>query len=56
MKTNIRTFFIISLSERENFRTKFVEKIKTHILFLVTFFENCPVYQLMCKNTVERTG
>jgi hypothetical protein len=30
------------------FQTKFVEKIKTHILSSVTFFE----YEIMWKNTV----
>jgi hypothetical protein len=35
------------------FQTKVVEKIKTHILCLVTFFENRAVYEIMWKNTVE---
>jgi hypothetical protein len=37
------------------FPTKFVEKIKTHILFSVTFFapENRAVYEIMWKNMVE---
>jgi len=34
------------------FQTKFVEKIKTHILCSVTFFENKAVYQKLCKNIV----
>ena len=40
------------------FRIKVVEKIKTHILCLVTFFffENRAVYEIMWKNTVERDG
>ena len=35
------------------FQTKFVEKIKTHILFLITFFENHAVYEIMWENIVE---
>jgi hypothetical protein len=35
------------------FQTKFVEKIKTHILFLITFFENRAVYEIMWENIVE---
>jgi hypothetical protein len=41
--------------EWETFQTKVVEKIKTHILWSVTFFfENRAVYEIMWKNTVER--
>ena len=38
------------------FRTKVVEKIKTHILCSIAFFppENRPVYEIMLKNTEER--
>ena len=37
------------------FQTKVVEKIKTHILWSVTFFsENRAVYEIMWKNIVER--
>jgi hypothetical protein len=35
------------------FQTKFVKKIKTHILFLKTFFQNCAVYETMLKNTAQ---
>ena len=35
------------------FRTKVVEKIKTHILCSVTIFENLAVYEIIRKNTVE---
>jgi hypothetical protein len=34
-------------------QTKVVEEIKTHILCLVTFFENRAVNEIMWKNTVE---
>jgi len=34
--------------------TKFVEKVKTHILCSVTFLENRAVYEKMWKNIVER--
>jgi len=35
-------------------QAKVVEKIKTHILYSVTFFENRAVYEKMWKNIVER--
>jgi hypothetical protein len=38
----------------EMFQTKVVEKIKTHSLCSVTFFENLYVYEIMWKSTVER--
>jgi hypothetical protein len=35
-------------------QTKFVEKIKTHVLFSATFFsENRAVYEIMWKYRVE---
>jgi len=36
------------------FQTKIVEKIKTHILYSETVFENRAVYEVMWKNIVER--
>jgi hypothetical protein len=39
--------------EWEMFQTKVVEKIKTEILYLVTFSENRSVYEIMSKNMVE---
>jgi len=35
-------------------QTKLVEKIKTHILLSITFFENRAFYEVMWKNSVER--
>ena len=35
------------------FRTKVVEKIKTHILYSITFVENRTVYEIMWKNILE---
>jgi len=35
------------------FRTKDVEKIKTHILYCATFFENRAVYEIVWKGTVQ---
>ena len=35
------------------FQLKVVQKIKTHILCSVTFFENRAVYEIMWKNFVE---
>jgi hypothetical protein len=38
-------------------QTKVVEKIKTHILYSITFFsENRTVYDIMSKNSVETEG
>jgi len=31
-----------------------VEKIKTRILYSITFFKNRAIYEIMWKNTVER--
>jgi len=36
------------------FQTKVVEKIKTHILCSVTFFESSAVYEIMWENVVDR--
>ena len=36
------------------FQTKAVEKIKTHVLCSVTFFENRSIYEKMWKDIVER--
>jgi hypothetical protein len=36
------------------FQTKAVQKLKTHILCSVTFFENRAVCEIMLKNIVER--
>jgi len=36
------------------FQTKFAEKIKTYLLFWITFFfENRAVYRIKCKDIVE---
>ena len=35
------------------FQTKVVEKIKTHILCSITFFENRAIYETISKNAVE---
>ena len=35
------------------FQTKVVERIKIHISYSITFFENRAVYEIMRKNTVE---
>jgi hypothetical protein len=55
MKTYI--FFWSFLSEFflewENFQTKIVEKIKTHTLCTITFFEGRAVYDKTWKNIVE---
>ena len=35
-------------------QTKVVNKIKTHILYSITFYFNLAVYEIMWKNNVER--
>ena len=35
------------------FQTKVVEKIETHILYSITFFENRALYEIMWKNIVK---
>ena len=41
--------------EWKMFRTKFVEKIKTHVLYSIRFFsEYCAVNEIMWENIVER--
>jgi hypothetical protein len=37
-------------------QTKFVVKIKSHILCSITFFENRGVYETMWENSVEPGG
>jgi hypothetical protein len=37
----------------KNVFDKVVEKIKTHILYSITFLENHNVYEIMSKNMVE---
>ena len=41
----------VILRMKKNFQTKFVEKIKTHILYLLAIFvlENGAVYEIMWK-------
>jgi len=34
------------------FLREFVEKINTHILWSITIFKNCVVYEMMRKNVV----
>jgi hypothetical protein len=49
---NLCTFLITSCSvllRMRNFSEKFVEKIKTHILYSITFSENNTVYEIMWK-------
>jgi hypothetical protein len=38
------------------FQTKVVEKIKTHNLGSVFFFENLAIYEIMSKNLVKPHG
>jgi hypothetical protein len=52
------TFVILSRSLlliMRNDSDKIAEKIKTHILWSITFFsQNCAVYEIMWENSVEQ--
>jgi len=55
-RRTIYIYYHISLSSSQNakmFQTKIVEKIKTHILCSIKFFENRAIYEIMWKDTVE---
>jgi hypothetical protein len=56
VKTNIHflSYFSRFFLQWEMFQIKFVEKIKIHILFSVTFFFNRSVYEKRRKNILER--
>ena len=55
MKTNIRCWLHLAcfFLEWRTFQTKFVAKIKTHVLCSVTFFFNLAIYEIMCKYILE---
>ena len=56
MKPNINFWSYLAQlsSEWEMFQTKFVDKIKTHVLYSVTFFfRKSAVYRIMWRETVE---
>jgi hypothetical protein len=56
MKTlsHLWEYFVEFFLEWEMFSIKFVEKIKTHILYsIIFFFESCAVYEVMSKNMME---
>ena len=55
MKTNIHFWSYLAqfFLEWEMFQTKFVEEIKTHILFSVTSFRKSCLLEIMLKNIVE---
>jgi hypothetical protein len=44
---------LLFLRRMEIFQIKVIEKIKTHILCSVTFFENRAVYEIMSNPVVE---
>jgi len=51
---NLHKFMIISCwitLRKRNISTELIEKIKTHILYSVNFFENRAVSEIMWKNT-----
>jgi uncharacterized protein with von Willebrand factor type A (vWA) domain len=57
MTTNIHFFIYLAhfFLESETFRTKFIQKIKTHFVFIkFLFFENSAFYEKMWKNNLER--
>jgi len=41
---------------RLQLQTKFVEKIKIHILYYIKFFENRDIYEINWKNIVDPAG
>jgi hypothetical protein len=51
---NFWSYFTHFFLEWEKFRIKVVEKIKTHILCSVTFFENRNVYEIIWKIIIGR--
>jgi hypothetical protein len=55
MKTNVHFWSHLAefLLECEIVQIKVAQKIKTHILCSVTFYENCVVYEIMWKNIVQ---
>jgi len=54
MKTNIHLKYVTQFFlELEMLQTKVVEKIKTQILYSITFFFKCAFYEIMWKNTAE---
>jgi hypothetical protein len=40
--------------EWEMFQTKVVEKVKIHILYSINVFQDCAIYEIMWKNTLDR--
>ena len=57
MKTDIHLWSYLTefFLEWEMFQTKVVEKMKTYILCSIFFFtENLVIYEIMCKNIVQR--
>jgi hypothetical protein len=55
MKTYVHLWQYLAefVLEWEMFQTNVVEKIKTHILYSITFSENHAVYEIMWKNMVQ---
>jgi hypothetical protein len=55
MKTNIRLWTCLThfFLEWEMFQTKILEKIETHILCSMIFFENRAIYEMKWRNIVE---
>ena len=55
MKSNIhfRSYVTKFFLELKMFQAKVVEKIKTHVLYSINFFENCTVNEIMWKNNAE---
>ena len=54
MKTNTHLWSYLAqfFLEWKIFQTKFVAKIKTHILCQITFFLNHVIYEIMLNDTV----
>ena len=58
MKTDMCTLLIISRSvflRKKMFRTEIVEKIQAHFMTDIFSPENCAVFEIVWKNTVQRS-
>jgi hypothetical protein len=58
MKNNVHLLQYLAkfFLEWEIFQTKFIENIKTHILYSINFLENPAVYEIIWKSIIELGG
>jgi hypothetical protein len=55
MKTYVHLYLVELFLESEMFRMRVIEKIKAHILRILTFHENRAVCEIMWKTMVQPT-